>query len=432
MQCPRHPDKRTIANCRDCGAEFCIECVKETDQSNYCPDCYRRRLKAMTEQFSSGVLKEEALEEPPAPRKESPLAEEEEISALFVGEAPTEEETVEAKPKRRLFPVMGKRSRGKGEEETVEPAHEKEKEGEGEEEFLARGPDEDFSVLRKGEKKEKKERKARERRRRKKETAAPSEEKAEAPVDKAGEAAAAQAPDSEEDLLQDVVSTLMKPEAAEAGAAAATGKAVEETAERSRARREERAERWSFLSQPRSSQYTILSDKWWKSAIFIALMLLLGAALWAVPNAYLIPGDMEYGIHAVAIGIILGLLFWWKAGKAHGTKLAIQAALATLFALMIGEFFHWFLVVMKHSAFRTIFFDLISFKFIWENGPEVMEKTVEAMFPWAFLWVLILPTLVAFVIGYGMPPIPEIFFQIGRALKGEPQKEKEAGHGVEG
>ena len=426
MQCPRHPDKRPIANCRDCGAEFCIECVKETDQSNYCPDCYRRKLKEMTEQFSSGAAREEALEGPAAPRKERFPAESEVTPAPSGGEGPAEEEAVEAGPRRKLFPVMGRRSRVKSEEKADEPASVKEVEAGEEEDFLARGPDEDFSVLRKGESR------ARRSRLRKKEAAATAEEKSEAPVEQIAAAAAAEALDSDEDLLQDVVSTLMKPEATGAGAAAAVDKTVEQTAERSRARREERAERWSFLSQPRSSQYTILSDRWWKSAIFIALMLLLGAVLWAVPNAYLVPGDMEYGIHAVAIGIILGLLFWWKAGKAHSTKLAVQAALTTLFALMIGEFFHWFLVIMKHSAFRTIFFDLISFKFIWENGPEILEKTVEAMFPWAFTWILILPTLVAFVIGYGMPPIPEIFFQIGRALKGKPPQEKEAGHGVEG
>ena len=430
MQCPQHPDKRTITACRDCGAEFCIECVKETDQSDYCPDCCRRKLKDMTEQFSSGAVKEEIRRKPAAPRKEPTPTKEEKIPAPLGDEGRAEEEVVEARPQRKAFLGIGKRLRGKSEEEAVGPAPEEEIEGGEEEDFLARGPDEDFSILQEDKKKEKK---AREKRRRKRAAAAPAEEKAEAPANKGEAAAAEEAPDSDEGLLQDVVSTLMKPEAAVAGAAAAaTGKAVEVPVERSRVRREERAERWSFLAQPRSSQYTILSDNWWKSAIFIALMLLLGAFLWAVPNAYLVPGDMEYGIHAVAIGIIIGLFFWWKVGKAHSTKLAVQAALATLFALMIGEFFHWFLVIMKHGAFRTIFSDLISFKFLWEDGPEIIEKTVEAMFPWSFTWILILPTLVAFVIGYGMPPIPEIFFQIGRALKGESPQEKEAGHGVEG
>ena len=161
-------------------------------------------------------------------------------------------------------------------------------------------------------------------------------------------------------------------------------------------------------------------------------MLLLGAVLWAVPNAYLIPKDQEYGIHAVAIGFIIGIAFWWKAGKKHSTKLAVQASLTTLFALFIGEFLHWFLIITKYSALRTIFFDLISFKFLWENGADIMRYTMEAMFPIAFLWLLFLPTLTAFIVGFGMPPIPEIFVQIWRAFKGQVPEEKEASHGLEG
>jgi hypothetical protein len=395
----------------------------------------------MTEQFSSAALKEETREKPAVRRKEPASAEEKKEPALSVEEDRAEEAVADARPRRKLLPSVALGAKGRKKKEALEqvPAEGKDgKDGEDGEEgdFLTRGPDEDFSILRKGrekEKKDKKGKKGRKRMRVKGEAVTPAGEKSEAPEIEGEAAAAKEAPDSDEDLLQDVVSTLLKPEGAAAGAAAATAeKSVEQPAPRARASREERAERWSFLSQPRSSQYTILADKWWKVVIFIFLMLLLGAVLWAVPNAYLIPGDMEYGIHAVAIGIILGLIFWWKAGKAHSTKLAVQAGLTTLFALFIGEFLHWFLIIMKHSAFRTIFFDLISFKFIWENGAEIMEKTVEAMFPWAFTWILILPTLVAFVIAYGMPPIPEIFFQIWRALKGESPRKEEAGHGVEG
>ena len=161
-------------------------------------------------------------------------------------------------------------------------------------------------------------------------------------------------------------------------------------------------------------------------------MLLLGAVLWAVPNAYLIPKDQEYGIHAVAIGFVIGLAFWWKAGKKHSSKLAVQAALTTLFALFIGEFLHWFLIITKYNAFRTIFFDLVSFKFLWENGADILRYTMEAMFPIAFLWLLFLPTVTAFIIGFGMPPIPEIFIQTWRAIKGEAAEEKEATRGLEG
>ena len=56
---------------------------------------------------------------------------------------------------------------------------------------------------------------------------------------------------------------------------------------------------------------------------------------------------------------------------------------------------------------------------------------MEAMFPIAFLWLLILPTLTAFIVGFGLPPIPEIFFQAWHALKGRLPEEKEASHGLE-
>ncbi|WP_287152686.1 hypothetical protein [Candidatus Solincola tengchongensis] len=192
---------------------------------------------------------------------------------------------------------------------------------------------------------------------------------------------------------------------------------VRRSAEERRKVRGERERRWSFLAQPRASEHTELASSWWKATLFILLMLVLGVVLWAVPNAYLVPKDTEYGIHAVALGILLGLLFWWKAGRKHGTKLAVQAALVTFFALFLGEFLHWFLIITKNAALRTVFFDLISFRFIWEHGAEVMRHTMEAMFPGAFIWIMIMPTLLAFIIGFGMPPIPEIFLQFGRAVR---------------
>jgi hypothetical protein len=30
---------------------------------------------------------------------------------------------------------------------------------------------------------------------------------------------------------------------------------------------------------------------------------------------------------------------------------------------------------------------------------------------------MVMPTLLAFIVGFGMPPIPEIFFQFGRAVR---------------
>ena len=105
-------------------------------------------------------------------------------------------------------------------------------------------------------------------------------------------------------------------------------------------------------------------------------------------------------------GAATGLLFWWKAGKKHSTKLAVQSGLVALFGLMGGEFLLWALIILKERAFRTVFIDIISFKFIWEYGGEILADMAKAMFPAMFLVILLLPAAVAFVIGYGMPPSP--------------------------
>ena len=516
MNCPWHPNKRAVTSCKDCGSEFCIECVRETDQTTLCPDCFRRKISEITREFTEPAEKKD--EQRAAPVSALPLgqpaAPAEEARTLFEEEAqppaPRAAAAVEKKgrfgikdrvrrekavsePKRAPRPApeapplfeeetppptppaeapvekkgrFGIKDGAKREEPASEPLAPSQPvpEASPQEDFLSQGPDEDFSQLaaettRGG----RWSRKARGEGATATETAsaAPAAETVKIPqageestVTKAVEATRAEekasiaetAAPSEDSLLQDVMSTLLKPEAgtAEKPQAAAPESWVATTAEQTapvkaavrkreaKVRPEKDAERWSFLAQPRSSEYTLIAVSWWRATIFIALMLLLGAVLWAVPNAYLIPKDQEYGIHAVAIGAILGLLFWWKAGKKHSTKLAVQAALTTLFALFIGEFLHWLLIITKYDAFRTIFFDLISFRFLWENGADILRYAVEAMLPLAFLWLLLMPTITAFIIGFGMPPVPEIFFQIWHALKGEAPKEKEASHGLEG
>jgi len=469
LNCPRHPSKRVISSCKGCGTGFCIECVRETDQTTLCPDCYRRKVAGTRRQATSTAEPAAA----PAARARG-------------GEAAPSVEAERTTPEKVSPAGMAERSL---EEEPVRAAGQVEVEEAGSD-FLSQGPDEDFSQLtaRRAIPRWKPRRKAPWREavipgagagRSREAPSRPEAPTAEGagetrepavPVREAAEGppAAAPAASSEDALLQDVMSTLLSPEVqaparpqaglpererpaarkaapgpAErlrpVGAERATGKAEvgrEATAEaaglgapaevipiprkrreRARPRAEERAERWAFLSQPRVSEHTVLAGTWWKAALFVILMLFLGSFLWSVPNAYLVPRDTEYGIHSVLIGIILGLCFWWKAGKKHGTKLAVQASLTTLFALSLGEFLHWFLVVMKNSALRTIVFDLISFRFIWQNGAEIMRLTLDAMFPGAFLWVVLLPALVAFFIGFGMPPIPEIFFQLGRAVR---------------
>ena len=452
MNCSRHPEKRTINACKDCGAGFCIDCVRETDQTTYCFDCYRRRLGEITREVTSPPEKGEGVPAAPSGRIRPLPTAKPEPGLLRRMKAGREKARREAPSTRERF--RGEEA-GVPEQRAAEAVSE-----EPVEDFLAKGPDEDFSALTTGRKVAGK----RAPRRRVKPAAPKPPKVAEPPpqegrtvapaVDRKSEAASTPISAVSEDiLLKDVVSTLLgsdsrmeeavrKEEGATAGVAAAEANAAAEEAVRPaklrpagepgvRAIGEERLERWSFLAQPRSAEYTTLSTSWWRSAAFIALVLLGGALLWALPNAYLIPRDREYGIHSFIIGLAIGLVFWWKAGKKHGTKLAVQAALTTFFALFIGEFLHWFLIIVKNQALRTIFFDLISFKFLWEEGPTIFKNVIEAMFPLAFLWLLLLPTAAAFVIGFGMPPIPEIFFQIGRALKGQSPGSEEARHGLE-
>ncbi len=189
-------------------------------------------------------------------------------------------------------------------------------------------------------------------------------------------------------------------------------------------KRQEMAERWDFLSQPRQVDTTYIALSKPRAVLFVLAMWLLAAFLWAAPNAYLVPRDSEWVIHAILVGAVISICFWWKAGKKHSTKLAVQAMLVTIFGLLAGEFLHAFLIVMKQPAFRTIFMDVLSFKFVWDNGGTLLSAIVEDMFPVSYLWILIPPAVVAFLIGYGMPPIPEVFFEFGRALRGKPKAEK--------
>ncbi|MEW6554010.1 MAG: hypothetical protein AB1384_06965 [Actinomycetota bacterium] len=487
MNCPWHPNKRVVSSCKDCGTGFCIECVRETDQTTLCPDCYRRKLNEIAREFTEpeeetrvpgaapvSSLPGEGSEKPPSPGKAAE-------PSRPPQPAPFDDDTVGtvAAPREKKR-AAGRRGRDK---QVKAPAAPPEPPSE---DFLSRGPDDDFSQIASGTRRLGK-------RPRHDGAAAPQpagaaqEPPTQEPaavhavedipaVPPAGGSVEAQSPrevprakdaPSEDRLLQDVMSTLLSTDAGAVPQPAVADRGPEAPAqpeppaavhtapparaareERSAARREKRAERalaarekppkerdaerWSFLAQPRSSEYTLIAGSWWRAALFIALMLLAGAVLWAVPNAYLVPKDQEYGIHAVLVGLILGLAFWWKAGKKHSTKLAVQAALTTFFALFIGEFLHWFLIVTKYSAFRTIFFDLISFRFLWENGAEIMKNVIDAMFPMAFIWLLLLPALTAFIVGFGMPPIPEIFFQVWHALRGQVPEEKEASHGLEG
>ncbi len=358
-----------MGRCRRCGGQFCVRCAEETGQTALCKKCWE----------ASG----------------------EGAAAVKSGDAGT----AAAKS------ISGAERGG--------------------ERFLAQGPDYDFSQLR-GE-----QRRA---------AAAGGKETAEAvapltaegAVDISGKKEAEEPPEAD---LDDVLAALAA--TSTAGTAARPvgdkGRAEEiplqqtarerlaELAEQRRRekerRRKERAERWSFLAQPRSEEPTFIAMTKPRAVLVVLGFWLMAVLLWALPNAFLpfwpFARDNESLLWAQVVGITVGLCLWRKAGRSHGTKLAVQAALITLFGIIAGEFVHWFLMVYKEEAFRTIINQLLTFKFIQEQGAEILKHVTDAIFSRGFILMVALPTLLAFIIGFGMPPIPEFLVDLWRAATGK-------------
>jgi hypothetical protein len=372
LHCYRHPWLQGIASCHRCGRSFCTECARETHQTQLCPDCYDSHCGEVIDRYRKQSAAKQWKEE----------------------KGPAGESLLESAPDYDFSQLEGEKRREKG----------------GWWKLRRSGKKEIFT----GERGE-----------------AKAGEEGQPPVrgsyeleSKEGAATTREEREDIDAILEDVITSLVDVSTVGEVIPEQLGKEEEIQRLREELKREKEKkrrrfdERWGFLSQPRVNEETSIAPTKPKAVFFVLFMLLLGAFSWAVPNAFLIPKDREYAIHALAIGIVLTLLFWWKAGKAHSTKLAIQASLTTLFALVIGEFAHWALVVVKTPGLRKVI-NLISFQFIWENGGEILSSVAKAMFPLSFLLVLLLPTLVAFIIGFGAPPIPEFFFLLARAIKGE-------------
>ncbi len=397
LKCELHGDNEATGTCAECGKAFCAIEVEKSGQSVYCPDCYNATLDELLEGY-------ERLKE-----RESDT-----VESVKATESP-DQIPMDSAP--------------------AAPAADP---------YFALGPDEDFSFLTKGGP-------------RRKATSEP-------PVTPTS------APETPEEVLEDVVAALMagakapapspvpqavprtrrgfrglRPRkagvtAAEIGAAPAEDAAAQEARvreamqiaasramERAEIRREREA-RWGFLAQPRAVAETSLGRTKPRVALFVILTTVVAALLWALPNALLVKGDNEYGLHAIAIGALVGIALWWRAGKKHSTRLAWEAVGITVLGIVLGEMLHWTIVIWKEQFFRTVF-DIISFKFFFTHLPEVMGKIFPEMFPLNFLWILVLPALVAFVIGFGTPPIPEIFGQLWRALRHGRTVEPESANG---
>ncbi len=405
LKCELHGENEATGTCAECGKAFCAIEVEKSGQSVYCPDCYSATLGELLDGYER--LKEEkpaeAAQAAPAP---------EPVASSAPETSPGETARSEADP------------------------------------YLSLGPDDDFSFFEKGGKKHR------------------------AADQGAGAPAEPQLSDAPDEVLEDVVAALMggaghapaapvpretpqlkrglktlwrrksaaervvgaaRPVPAIATPAVDEEERAREALELARQRaiqrakaRLQREERWGFLAQPRAMSETSLGRTRWRAALFIVITIIIASLLWALPNALLIKGDTEYGLHAIAIGALVGLALWWRAGKRHSTRLALEAAGITLLAIVLGEMLHWTIIVWKEAFFRTVF-DIISFKFFFTHLPTIMGKIFPEMFPWNFLWILVLPALIAFVIGFGSPPIPEIFGQMWRALRqGHPAEPKSA------
>lgn len=44
MECKRHPGQEASFTCMNCGQSFCRQCVQETRESHYCPDCHQAEV----------------------------------------------------------------------------------------------------------------------------------------------------------------------------------------------------------------------------------------------------------------------------------------------------------------------------------------------------------------------------------------------------
>jgi hypothetical protein len=68
LECKFHPGQEADLVCLSCGQPYCRDCVKETRESHYCPDCHRASVERLATQM--GGRKEPKVKEP-KPEKEA-------------------------------------------------------------------------------------------------------------------------------------------------------------------------------------------------------------------------------------------------------------------------------------------------------------------------------------------------------------------------
>ena len=69
MDCKWHPGQEPYLTCLQCGQKFCRECIRETNDTNHCPECHRAHVDRLASQMGARPAKEKAPREKPATRR---------------------------------------------------------------------------------------------------------------------------------------------------------------------------------------------------------------------------------------------------------------------------------------------------------------------------------------------------------------------------
>lgn len=70
MECKYHPGQEADLVCLKCSQPFCRECVKETRESHYCPDCHKETVERLASQMAVRSGAKPARVKEPKPPKE--------------------------------------------------------------------------------------------------------------------------------------------------------------------------------------------------------------------------------------------------------------------------------------------------------------------------------------------------------------------------
>ena len=54
MECEWHPGETAMLTCLQCGKQYCQECITETRDTYYCPDCHLEHVSDLASKLSVG------------------------------------------------------------------------------------------------------------------------------------------------------------------------------------------------------------------------------------------------------------------------------------------------------------------------------------------------------------------------------------------